>query len=159
MPTPVRPSKFNHLTGTWDDGLDGTAPTAPTVPTAAPIPSYGSFAPYEDPNKILDTMRKIPTGFGSEDFSPMRGQLPKWGPGEFEEWKAGKLSGAGTAYGRARQQMHRQSQTGPASGQQTQINALAGLRRSTDFARVSNRDEDPAHMFQLESLYKLYGGR
>ena len=157
MATPVRPSKFNRQTGTWDDGLDVTP--APTVAPTAPDPTYGSFAPYEDPSTILDTMRKIPTGFGSDQMSPMRGQLPQWGPGEFEEWKAGKLSGAGTAYGRARQQMHRLSQTGPSSGQQSQMNALAGLRRSGDFARISGRDQDPAHMFQLESLYKLYGGR
>lgn len=118
------------------------------------------FDPYEDPNTILDAMRF--THKKQQDdaqMAPIRGGLPQWGPGEFEEWKAGKLSGAGTAYGRARQQMHRLSQTGPASGQQTQMNALAGLRRSGDFARISGRDQDPAHMFQLESLYKLYGGR
>lgn len=44
--------------------------------------------------------------FGSEDFSPIRGQLPRWQPGEFAEWKMGKMTGQGTQYGRNRQMQY-----------------------------------------------------
>lgn len=46
---------------------------------------------------------------GNDGFRPMRGQVPKWAPGEFEEWKMGKLTGMGTAWGRNRQMEHQMS--------------------------------------------------
>lgn len=33
----------------------------------------------------------------------LRGQLPKWAPGEFEEWKHAKMTGTPTRYGLQRQ--------------------------------------------------------
>ena len=44
--------------------------------------------------------------YGQQSFSPMRGGLPNWAPGEFDEWKMGKLTGLGTAFGRERQKQY-----------------------------------------------------
>ncbi len=43
---------------------------------------------------------------GRDGFRPMRGQIPKWQPGEFQEWKQAKMSGGSTQYGRMAQQAH-----------------------------------------------------
>lgn len=49
----------------------------------------------------------------SDEFRPMRGQLPDWAPGEFEEWKQGHITGQGTAYGRNQQAIYK---AGPLAG-------------------------------------------
>ena len=61
----------------------------------------------------------------SDEFTPMRGAIPRWAPGEFEEWKTGKLTGQGTAFGRHRQMIH---DAGPLADLMQQFQAQAPQR-------------------------------
>ena len=93
--------------------------------------NYKQFRTMEDPVKILEHMRSLPTGFGSEEFSPMRGQLPNWAPGEFEEWKQAKITHKPTAYGKIKQARFNRRGMAPIGGGYDQLenNALQAIQQ------------------------------
>lgn len=68
----------------------------------------GGLSLQEDMDNYVGSKGKNLPSYGSESFGmnpiqdgdTFRMGIPKWAPGEFEEWKTAKMNGSSTQYGR-----------------------------------------------------------
>lgn len=63
--------------------------------------NYPGFDPNDSNNALnrLRYMNQQQVAAHEGEIKPMRGGLPNWAPGEFDEWKAAKVNKLPTTYG------------------------------------------------------------
>lgn len=129
------------------------------MPKYNPDGTVSQFDTLEDGNTIRLQMayENAKRKDGVEGGGVMRGQLPQFGPGEFDELTNARAFRHPTAYGATKQRQYNIARSGnQLMGLQNRYSSLAGLRRTADFNRLSGRDT-PENTHQLQSLLKLYG--